>query len=114
MKKITNVSNYGKFICNIFGRNTVKTGVTRVKVQFSEWNSKDRLIKNFFYLLRVWKIVVDEMQPSINQPYKKSSLFCFYKFLCHLRIHVYLNGAKPLAGIKYILNSIDIIRDLSR
>ena len=36
-KKLTEVSNYGKFICNIFGWDTVKIGIIRDKVQFSVW-----------------------------------------------------------------------------
>ena len=38
LKKFTEVStNYGKFICNIFGWNAVKIGVIRAKVQDSVW-----------------------------------------------------------------------------
>ena len=37
LKKLTEVSNYGKFICNIFGWNTVKIGIIRDKIQFSVW-----------------------------------------------------------------------------
>ena len=38
LKKLTEVSNYGKFIWNIFGWDTVKRGVIiRAKVQFSVW-----------------------------------------------------------------------------
>ena len=59
--KFTNVSNYGKFICNIFGWNTEKIGVIRVNVQFAEWISKDGFIKNFFYMRGVWKFVAREM-----------------------------------------------------
>ena len=40
---------------------TVKIGVIRVKVQFGEKISKDGLIKNFFYMGRVRKLVVGEM-----------------------------------------------------
>ena len=35
LKKFTEVSNYGKFICNIFGWNTVKIGIIRAKVEVS-------------------------------------------------------------------------------
>ena len=35
--KLTEVSNYGKFLCNIFGWDTVKIGIIRVKVEFSVW-----------------------------------------------------------------------------
>ena len=31
------VSNYGRFICNIFGWDTVKIGIIRAKVQISMW-----------------------------------------------------------------------------
>ena len=34
-KKLTEVSNYGKFICNISGGDTVKVGIIRAKVVFS-------------------------------------------------------------------------------
>ena len=61
MKKFTNVSNYGKFISNIFGRDTVKVGVITVKVQFGEWISKDGLIQNFFYMRGGRKFVGGEM-----------------------------------------------------
>ena len=38
LKKFTEVStNYGKFICDIFGWNTVKIGIIRAKVQESVW-----------------------------------------------------------------------------
>ena len=33
LKKLTEVSNYGKFICNIFGWDTEKIGIIRAKVQ---------------------------------------------------------------------------------
>ena len=36
-KKFTEVSNYGKLICNIFGWDTVKIGIIRAKVQCSVW-----------------------------------------------------------------------------
>ena len=32
LKKLTEASNYGTFICNIFGRDTVKIGIFRAKV----------------------------------------------------------------------------------
>ena len=32
LKKLTEVSNYGKFICNTFGWNTVKIEIIRAKV----------------------------------------------------------------------------------
>ena len=35
LKKLTEVSNYGKFICNMFGWDTVKIGIIRAKVQIS-------------------------------------------------------------------------------
>ena len=34
-KKLTEVSNYGKFICNIFGWDTVTIGIIRANVQIS-------------------------------------------------------------------------------
>ena len=37
LKKFTEVSNYGKFICIIFGWDTVKIGIIRAKVQFIVW-----------------------------------------------------------------------------
>ena len=37
LKKLTKVSNYGKFICNIFGWDTVKIGIVRAKVKISVW-----------------------------------------------------------------------------
>ena len=37
LKKLTAVLNHGKFICNIFGWDTVKIGIIRAKVQFSVW-----------------------------------------------------------------------------
>ena len=37
LKKLTEVSNYGKFIYNIFGQDTAKIGIIRAKVQFSVW-----------------------------------------------------------------------------
>ena len=37
LKKLTEVSNYCKFICNIFGWDTVKIEIIRAKVQFSAW-----------------------------------------------------------------------------
>ena len=61
MKKFTKLLNYGKFIWNIFGKDTVKIGVIRAKVQFSERISKDELIKNFFYMRGVRKFVFGEM-----------------------------------------------------
>ena len=44
----TEVSNYDKFICNIFGRDAIKIGVMRAKVQFIVWILKNGLFKNFF------------------------------------------------------------------
>ena len=37
LKKLTEVSNYGKFISNIFGCDSVKIGIIRAKVHFSVW-----------------------------------------------------------------------------
>ena len=37
LKKLTEVSNYGNFIRNIFGWDTVKIGIIRAKVQISVW-----------------------------------------------------------------------------
>ena len=37
LKKLTEVSNYAKFICIIFGWDNVKVGIIRVKVQVSVW-----------------------------------------------------------------------------
>ena len=37
LKKLTEVSNYCKFISNIFGWDTVKIEIIRAKVQFSAW-----------------------------------------------------------------------------
>ena len=37
LKKSTEVSNYGKFICNIFGWGTVEIVIIRAKVQFNLW-----------------------------------------------------------------------------
>ena len=37
LKQLTEVSHYGKFICNIFGWDTVKIGIIRAKVQISMW-----------------------------------------------------------------------------
>ena len=58
--KFTSVSNYGKFICNIFGWDTVKVEVIRVKVQFRQWLLEEGLIKNFFYTRGGRKFVVGE------------------------------------------------------
>ena len=55
------LANYGKFICNIFGWDTVKIGAIRVKVQFGECISKDELIKDFFYKRGGRKLVVRKM-----------------------------------------------------
>ena len=44
-----------------FGWDTVKIGVIKVKIQVSEWISKDMLIKNFFYMRGGRKFVVGEM-----------------------------------------------------
>ena len=35
LKKLREVSNYGKFICNIFSWDPVKIGIIRAKVQIS-------------------------------------------------------------------------------
>ena len=61
LKKLTNVSNYGIFISNIFGWDTVKIGVIRVKVQFGVWISKDGLIKNFICMRESRKLIVGEI-----------------------------------------------------
>ena len=37
LKKLTEVSNYGKYIFNIFCWDTVEIGIIRAKVQFSVW-----------------------------------------------------------------------------
>ena len=37
LKHFSEFCNYGKFICNIFGWNTVKMGIIRAKVQVSVW-----------------------------------------------------------------------------
>ena len=37
LKKLTEVSDFGKFICNIFVWDTVKIGIITAKVQFSIW-----------------------------------------------------------------------------
>ena len=37
LKKLTEVSNYGKFICNIFGWDTEKIEIIRVKLQITVW-----------------------------------------------------------------------------
>ena len=37
LNKLAEVSNYGKFLCNIFGWDTVKIGIIRVKVEFNVW-----------------------------------------------------------------------------
>ena len=37
LKKLTEPSNDGKFICNVFGWDTVKIGNIRAEVQFSLW-----------------------------------------------------------------------------
>ena len=37
LKKLTEVSNYCKFVSNIFGWDTVKIEIIRAKVQFSAW-----------------------------------------------------------------------------
>ena len=37
LKKLTEVSNYGKFISNIFGCDSVKIGIIRAKAHFSVW-----------------------------------------------------------------------------
>ena len=37
LKKLTEVSNYGKFICSIFGCDTAKIEIIRAKVQYSVW-----------------------------------------------------------------------------
>ena len=44
-----------------FGWDRVKIGVTRVKVRFGEWISKEGLIKNFFYMFASRTFVVGEM-----------------------------------------------------
>ena len=55
------LANYGKYICNIFGRDTVKIGVIGVKFQFGQWISKDGLMKNFFCMHGGRKLVVVEI-----------------------------------------------------
>ena len=37
LNKLAEVSNYGKFLCNIFGWDTVKIEIIRVKVEFNVW-----------------------------------------------------------------------------
>ena len=37
LDKLTEVSNYGKFICNNLDWGTVKIGIIGTKVQFSVW-----------------------------------------------------------------------------
>ena len=62
MKKFINVSNYGIFICNIFGWDRVKIGFIRIKFQFGdEWISKTRLVKDFVYMIEGRKLVVGEI-----------------------------------------------------
>ena len=77
MTRFTNVSNYGKFISNIYFAEAAKIGVVRVKARFGEWISKDGLIRNFFFMRGVTKLLVGKILPSIKQLYKKSSMFFF-------------------------------------
>ena len=37
LKKLTEASNYRKFICNIFGGDTEKIGIIRATVQIIVW-----------------------------------------------------------------------------
>ena len=48
LDKLTEVSNYGKFICNNLDWGTVKIGIIGTKVQFSVWIWNDGLFKSFF------------------------------------------------------------------
>ena len=61
LKKVTEVSHCGKFICNILGWNTVKIGIIRAKVQISVWIKNDGLFKSFFYIRGDSKFAVGEM-----------------------------------------------------
>ena len=53
--------NYGKFICNVFGWDTVNRGIFRSKVQFRVWILNVGLFKNFFYMRGDSKFVVCEI-----------------------------------------------------
>ena len=59
LKKSTEVSNYDKFICNIFRRDTKKVGIIRAKVQFICGFKK-------MGCSRVSSIEIGDMQPSIK------------------------------------------------
>ena len=37
LKKLTEVSSHGKFICVIFGWDTIKIGIIRAKAQLNLW-----------------------------------------------------------------------------
>ena len=61
LKKLTEVSNYDKFICNIFGRDTEKIRIIRAKVQIIVWIENGELSKSFFYMCGESKFVIGEM-----------------------------------------------------
>ena len=74
---MTEVSNYGKFICNIFSWDTEKIGIIRAKFQIIVWVENDELFKSFFYMCGYSKFVIGEILARIKQLYKKILIALF-------------------------------------
>ena len=82
LKKLTEVSNYGKFICNRFRLGYLKIGTIRAKVHFSVGIKNDGLFKSFLFMHEDSKFLVTEMEARIKQLSQKSPLLCSCSFLC--------------------------------
>ena len=79
-EKFINVSNYGKFICNIFGWDRVKIRVIRFKVQFSEWILNKSLVKDFIYIRRGRKWLLVKFNQALSNSIKNFYGFVFVSF----------------------------------
>ena len=107
LKKLTEVSNYGKFICNISGWNTVKLGIIRAKVQFSMWILKISCSRISSICLGIVNLLVVKCRQDNS---KKSALLCFCTFLClvELRICVCLNRTRPWLELNIKFNQCSV------
>ena len=82
LKKLTEVSNYVKFICNIFSWDTVKIGIIRANVQFMCGLKMMGCLRIFSICVEIVSLLLVKCKQGLSNCIKKSTLLCFCKFLC--------------------------------
>ena len=110
LMKLGQVSNYGKFICNIFSWDTVKIGIIRAKVQISVRFKMMGCSRVFSTCMGIVSLLLVKCRQGLSNRIKNPHCFVSVSFCVQqtLRICVCLNRTKPWfeLSIKFIQHSL--------